>query len=365
MRPAVTGRGGQVGLKLALTGNHRRMNRAERMAHRLDRLQQRRRWLAFPVAVWKKFGDDQAGSLAALIGFYAFTALFPLLLVLVTVLDIVLRNYPALRSQVLDTAYGQIPLIGDQLRHHLGGLDETGPALIFGLLLTLLGARGVAGAAQNALNTLWAVPFSRRPGFPWNQLRGIGLIIGFGLGELITSLLSGLAAGSGQSWARAGAIAISLVLNVGLFWLAFRLATASEVTAWELFPGALMSAVVWQILQLTGTYIIRHQLAHSSALYGTFGLVLGLISWLYLQAQATLYVVEATIVFERKLWPRSLVPPPLTPSDRRAYKLYTTAAQRRPDEEVKASAEAGDQAAAGLGGQPAKAEVTDQPAKGA
>ncbi len=334
------------------------------MAHSLDRLQQRTPWLSFPVAVWKKFGDDQGGSLAALIGFYAFTALFPLLLVLVTVLDIVLRNYPALRSQVLDTAYGQVPLIGDQLRH-LSGLHETGLALVFGLLLTFLGARGVAGAAQNALNTVWAVPFNRRPGFPWNQLRGIGLILGFGIGELITSLLSGLAAGSGQPWARAGAIAISLLLNVGLFWLAFRLATASEITAWELFPGALMSAVVWQVLQLTGTYILRHQLAHSSALYGTFGLVLGLISWLFLQAQVTMYAVEASVVHARKLWPRSLVPPPLTSSDRRADKLYTTAAQRRPDEEVKASAAAGGRPAAGLSGRPAEAEVSDQPAKGA
>jgi membrane protein len=356
MHPTVTSHRGQQGMNPAPAGSHRDMNRAERVAHSLDRLQRRMPWLAFPVAVWKKFGDDQAGSLAALIGFYAFTALFPLLLVLVTVLDIVLRNYPALRSQVLDTAYGQIPLIGDQLKHHVGGLHETGAALVFGLVLTFLGARGVAGAAQNALNTVWGVPFNRRPGFPWNQLRGIGLILGFGLGELITSLLSGLAAGSGEPWARAGAIAISLVLNMGLFWLAFRLATASEITSWELVPGALLSATVWQILQLAGTYIIRHQLSHSSALYGTFGLVLGLISWLYLQAQATLYVVEATIVFERKLWPRSLVPP-LTPSDRRAYRMYTTAAQRRPEEEIRASAGAGDQ--------PARAGARDQPAKGA
>jgi uncharacterized BrkB/YihY/UPF0761 family membrane protein len=208
----------------------------------------------------------------------------------------------------------------------------------------------VACAIQNALNTVWAVPFSRRPGFPWNQLRSIGLILGVGLGELITSVLSGLAAGSGQALAQVGAVAISLFLNIGLFWLAFRLATASEITTRELFPGALLAATVWQVLQLTGTYIIRHQLAHSSALYGIFSLVLGLITWLYLQAQITLFAVEASVVHARRLWPRSLVPPPLTPSDRRAYKLYTTAAQRRPDEEIKMDEEvkrsdAGDQPA--------------------
>src|SRR5438046_7738315 len=98
----------------------------EEMVHAFDRLQQRKPWLAFPVAVWKKFGDDQAGNLAALIAFYAFAALFPLLLVLVTVLDLVLRDFPPLREDVLNTAYGQIPLIGTQLRDHLGGLHETG-----------------------------------------------------------------------------------------------------------------------------------------------------------------------------------------------------------------------------------------------
>jgi membrane protein len=362
-------------MKPALTGSHRHMNRAERVAHSLDRLQQRTPWLSFPVAVWKKFGDDQAGNLAALIAFYAFAALFPLLLVLVTVLDIVLRDVPSLREDLLNTAYSHIPLIGPQLRNHLGGLHETGAALVFGLVLTFLGARGVAGAAQNALNTVWAVPFNRRPGFPWNQLRSIGLIAGVGLGELITLLLSGLAAGTGETAAQAGAVAISLVLNIGLFWLGFRLGTAREITAGELFPGALLSATVWQVLQLTGTYFIRHQLAHSSALYGVFSLVLGLIAWLYLQAQVTMYAVEASVVHARKLWPRSLMPPPLTPSDRRAYKLYATAAQRRPDEEIKASAEAGNQpATAGASdppaparprGQQARAGAGDQSAKGA
>jgi YihY family inner membrane protein len=323
------------------------MNRAERLAHSLDRIQQRQPWLAFPVAVWKKFADDQAGNLAALLAYYAFAALFPLLLVFVTVLDIVLRDFPGLKSRLVSSAYSQIPLIGRQLQHHHGSLRETGPALVIGLVLTFLGARGVAGAAQNALNTVWAVPFTQRPGFPWNQLRSVALVLAVGLGEVGTTLLSGLAAGSGLALAQVGAVAISLVLNVGLFWLAFRLATAHEISTGELFPGALLAAIVWQVLQLTGGYFIRHQLAHSSALYGTFSLVLGLLAWLYLQAQFTLYAVEASVVRARKLWPRSLVPPPLTPSDRRAYKLYTTAAQRRPDEEIKLSAESGDKSAAG------------------
>ncbi len=315
------------------------MNRAEKVAHTVDRIQQGRPWLAFPVAVWKKFGDDQAGNLAALLAYYAFASLFPLLLVFLTVLDIALHNYTALRNDVINSTFSQFPGIGKELVGNVGSPHETGPALAIGLILTFLGARGVAGAAQNALNTVWAVPFSRRPGFPWNQLRSIALIVVVGLGEIITSLLSGLASGAlpGQALARGGAIVISLLLNIGLFWLGFRLATAREITAAELFPGALFSAVIWQVLQLAGGYIIRHQIAHSSATYGVFAIVLGLLAWLFLQAQVMLYVVEGTVVYSRKLWPRSLVPPPLTEEDRRAYMLYATASRRHPDEEIKVS----------------------------
>ena len=313
------------------------MNRAGQAVRTLDRVQQRHGWLAFLVAVWKKFSDDQAGNLAALVAYYGFASLFPLLLVFVTVLDIVLRGDPALRDRVLSTTLAQFPGFHAQLSH-VHSLPATGPALVIGLILTFLGARGVAGAVQNALNTVWAIPYYRRPGFPWSLLRGIAMIIVVGLGLIVTSFLAGVAAGVGHvitgTSGPVGTIAVSLLVNIGLFWLAFRLAAAREVTWREHFPGALMSAIVWQILQLVGGYIVGHQLAHNESLYGIFGIVLGLLAWLYLQAQATLYAVEAAIVRARKLWPRSLAPPPLTPQDRQAYALYAAAGERRADEHI-------------------------------
>src|SRR3984885_14013894 len=141
------------------------MNAAQRALHSVDRLQQRSPWLAFPVAVWKKFGDDQAGNLAALIAYYAFASIFPLLLVLVTVLDLVVRNNEKLRQQLLNCALSQYPGVGDQLKSSVHGLTATGIALVIGLVLTLYGARGIANAMQNAMNSVWAVPQYRRPSF--------------------------------------------------------------------------------------------------------------------------------------------------------------------------------------------------------
>src|SRR6516162_11819505 len=109
-----------------------------------DRFQQRWPWLAFPVAVWKKFGDDQAGNLAALIAYYGFVATFPLLLVFVTVLNITLKNNPTLQHDLLNSALAQYPVVGDQIKNNLHAPNTSGLPLVIAIVLLLLGARGVA-----------------------------------------------------------------------------------------------------------------------------------------------------------------------------------------------------------------------------
>jgi YihY family inner membrane protein len=311
------------------------MNFAQRMLRAADKMQQRQRWLSFAIAASKKFGDDQAGNLAALVAYYAFAAIFPLLLVLVTVLNITLSHDPGLRDRLLTSALAQYPIIGTQLRQNVHGLGETGPALVIGLIFTFLGARGVAAAVQNAFNTAWEVPRPDRPSFPWSLLRSIALILVVGIGQIVTVTISGIAGGAGHllsgAGAHIGAVAVSLLLNLGLFWLGFRLATARTVATRDLRLGAFTAAVAWQVLQLAGGYVVSHALHRSSELYGTFGLVLGLIAWLYLQAQITLYAVEMNVTAVRRLWPRSLFPPPYTRQDLTAYQMYAQAEQRRPE----------------------------------
>jgi YihY family inner membrane protein len=327
-------------LKRGPRGSSTAMNALKKLIAKLDRLQQNRPWLAFPVAVWKKFGDDQAGNLAALIAYYGFASLFPLLLVFVTVLNIVLAHDPALREQVLNSAFSHFPVIGTQLQANASKhtLHGSAPALIIGLILTFLGARGVAAAAQNALNTVWGVPLSRRAGFPWSLLKQLGLILAVGIGLLATTLLSGLAGASasvlGGVAAQIGTVVVSLLLNVGVFWLGFRLAVEREIKARQMLPGAVLSAIVWQILQLLGTYLVSHQVSKSSSVYGVFAVVIGLLAWLFLQAQFTLYAVEANVVGVMRLWPRSVAPPPLTAEDRRAYAMYAQIQERRPEQDV-------------------------------
>jgi Virulence factor BrkB len=159
---------------------------------------------------------------------------------------------------------------------------------------------------------VWGIKKEQRPGFPLSQLLAFALVLTVGIGFIVTTFLSGLAGGAGHllngAVAHVGAVAISLILNVGVFWLSFKIATAWQVPWRELRIGSAIAAICWQALQVVGGYVVSHQLHRASELYGTFGVVLGLLAWLFLQAEVTLYAAEADVVLARRLWPRSVLP---------------------------------------------------------
>src|SRR4051812_6161302 len=148
----------------------------QRVVHRVDDQQQRHPVLAFPFAVVKKFGDDQGGNLAAMLTYYTFLSLFPLLLVLFTVLGFVLHGHPGLQQDIRDSALRDFPIIGNQLGRNVGSVRGSGLALVIGILGTLWGGMGVANAAQDALNRVWGVPIKARPGFLKRVLRSVALL---------------------------------------------------------------------------------------------------------------------------------------------------------------------------------------------
>ncbi len=310
-----------------------RLAKASGLIKTVDRAQQDRPWIAIAVATVQKFSDDRASYLAVLVAYYAFASVFPLLLIAVTILGIIASKNPAVGKHLL-AALHSYPVIGTELSDSMKhGLSGTGIALAVGVLLTLYGARGIANAMQNALNSAWEVPQFRRPRFPKKLLRSLGLIAVIGPGQVITIALSTVAGGAGHfgGIGQIAAVVVSLILNIGLFWLGFRIATAAEVATRDLRLSAILAAVAWQILQLTGGLIVKHA---SNSAYGTFGVVLGLLAWFYLQAQITLIVTELNVVRVRRLWPRALDPPPLTDADWRAYQLYAESRLVRPDLEV-------------------------------
>jgi membrane protein len=301
--------------------------------HALDRFQQRHRRLSFLVAVIKKFTDDQAGQLAALIAYYAFVSLFPLLLVFVTVLGFILQNDPAEEQRILNGALGQIPLIRDQLRLH--SLKGSPAALAIGVVFSLLAGMGITNAAQTAFNRIWHVPFKHRPNFLFARLRGLGVLAILGTMVVVATVAAGfVGAASHGAVAVVAGIVVALLLNLATFLLAFKLLTAAEVGWRDLLPGAVVAAVGWQLLQYFGGYYVNHELKRTSPLYGVFALVLGLLAWLYLGAQLTIFAAETNVVRVRRLWPRSLFGEPLLPADKRALTSSAETEERVNEENV-------------------------------
>ncbi len=322
------------------------MSFIDKTVRRIDGFQQGRPWLGFPVAVMKKFGDDRAGNEAALIAYYGFFSLFPLLLVMVAFLGLVLRGSPELRQSIIDSALSQFPIIGDQIKSNLPALSGRGAgvALGVGTATALWAGLGVMQAAQSALNDVWGVPMKDRPNFAEKRLRGLIMLLLLGSFALASTILAGLGTVEGTVGAalRVASFGGSLLLNLAAFLLAYRVLTDRPLSWRDVLAGAVFAAIAWGVLQAIGSFYVNHQLKNSTQVYGFFGFVLGLLAWIYLGAQVLLLGAEINVVKAKSLWPRSLMPPPLIESDKEALTRQAKVEERRPEQTVEVSFEGGE-----------------------
>ncbi|MGH9103250.1 MAG: YihY/virulence factor BrkB family protein [Acidimicrobiales bacterium] len=318
------------------------MNPIPRVLRAVDLFQRRTPGLNFGYAVLKKFGQDSAGSLAALVAYYGFLSLFPLLLVLITVLGLVAT--PSVQHSVLHSALAQFPIVGNQLTgprgiHSLRAGSVVG--LIIGLIGLVWGSQGICSAAQNAMAGVWNVPQVDRPGYLQRLGRSVEFLAVLLLDVVITTVLAGIATFGGTAWyVRVASGVITFVVDIALYVLAFRVLTPKTIGTRGLVPGASVAGIAWAILQYVGTFLVGHQLKHSSQVYGYFGSILGLLAFLYLAAEITLYAAEGNVVWQRRLFPRALQPP-LTPADRSALADLAREGERRRGDEIHVHLEEG------------------------
>ena len=307
----------------------------DRVVRRADDAQRRRPLLSFPLAVVKRFGEDRAGQLAALIAYYGFFSLFPLLLAFVTLAGLVVRNTDA-QDRLIDTALAQFPVIGDQLRDNI----ETLPGKGIGLALGVAGAlwAGLAGvkAAQNAMDQVWNVPMKRQPNFVKALLRAFLMLITLGVFVVLSTFLGGIAAGVEDAplWVRLVGIAGTALLNVAIFLVAYRVLTVEDVSWSDVWPGAILAGLVWTALQALGGFLIGYRLESANKTYGFFATVVVLMFWIYLGAQVFLMCAEINVVRVKRLWPRALDPERRTPADERALRGHAAVEERREEETV-------------------------------
>jgi membrane protein len=280
------------------------------------------------VAVARKFVDDRAGGLAALIAYYAFFSVFPLLLALTSVLGFWLQDDEQLREEIVDSVFAELPVLGPEIRADVGVLVGSGPALVIGLGLAVWAGLGVALALSRALDRVWGVPRVRRRHFVAARARGLLLLLAMGVTLVASSVAAGAAVAGelGSAVESVVAVALSSGVDVMLIALVFVLATSRQVRLAEVLPGVLLCAGGLLVLQAVGAVYVRATIQRASATYGLFAAVIGLLSWLWLTAQLLLIAAEVNAVRADRLWPRSLGGA-LTDADHRALERAAAMAQ--------------------------------------
>jgi len=305
----------------------------------VDGFQRKHPVIGFPLAVIYKHFDDQGNYLAAIITYYAFIAIFPLMLIASSILGFFLQDNPDLQETLFNSVLSQFPIIGDQLGRP-EGLNGSTSAIVVGGVAALYGAMGLGQASQNAINIAWSVPRNSRPNPFLLRLRSILLLATAGLAVLVVALLTTVASNSDALGTDVGREvgwlikAGSMVVLILVFTLLFRLASARQATWRSTVPGAIAVAVMWQGLQWAGATFVDRVITGASQMNGVFALVLGLIAFIYIAAVMAVLGVELNVVLARKLYPRALLTPftdnvSLTPADQRAYSYYAKAQRHK------------------------------------
>jgi membrane protein len=308
---------------------------AATISHAADAWQRTHPVGGIPVAVLKKFSDDSGSSLAALIAFYAFFSLFPLLLALVSILGFVLEGNPSLRDDVLDTALARIPVIGSQLRNQVEPLQGSAIGLAVGLAGALWAGLGVTLALGRAFADICDVPRVEQPNGLKARARGLAMLAILGVTLVAATAATGVAVGGdlGAGATEVAAVIVSLMVNVVVFVTIFVFLTPRPHSPRELLPGIAIAALGMLALQSIGGWYVDLTISNATGTYGTFALVIGLLSWFLLAAHLLLVAAEVNVVLRWRLWPRSLAGE-LERADRLALRRSAEAARRDRTERI-------------------------------
>jgi YihY family inner membrane protein len=312
------------------------MNPVEKAIRKVDATQRRFTPTAFLFGMVKKYGDDNGGVLVSNLAYSAFVSLFPLLLVLVTILGLVVAGHPSIQKDVTDAVANQIPLLGTTLTGNVHELQRSSTiGLIVGLIVLIYGTTNLAQAGLFTMEQVWNLPGPARPGFIQRLGRAVLFLGLLGAGVIVTTGLASFSTylqGRGF-WFKLLIDLVTAAFGAGMYIGAFRALTPKGVPTRSLLPGAITGGILWTVLQVLGTWLIHHFL-HSNSVYGIFATVLGLLAWIYLAVEITVYCAEINVVLARRLWPRAMVQPPLTEADRASMALQALQNQRRPEQHI-------------------------------
>lgn len=284
------------------------MKSHKKLLDKIDNFQQRHNSSSLMVGIIKKYLKDNGSKLSIQLTYTTFVTAFPLLLLLITLLTLVASSDPSIKKDVLDSTFSQFPVVGNQLKNNIHVLKKDSiVSLVVSLLILIYGCTSLATSGRYVMEEVWDADKSLKLNFIHRFIMAIKFLIVLGIGLAITTALSGYSAyGRHNVYIGLSAELLAIAANVVIYYAAFKVLTPKIIKGEDLIPGAVFGGIAWSILQAFGSYIVAHYLRNDNATYGAFGAVLGLVAWLYLGAELTVFAAEVNTVIKQKLWPVSL-----------------------------------------------------------
>ncbi len=320
---------------IQLTDNKQAGKFYNQLLSRLDDLQMKHKSLSFGYALIKKYSQDQGGNQAALITYYGFLSLFPLLVAALSFAQLAIFKNAHLKSSISSALNNYFPLVGHQLQSNVHGLGKAGIALGISILVTIYGAKGVSSILRQAMDGIWQVPRANRAGGVKGIIRSLAVIFIGGAGFIVSGILSSYGAGrSSMVGLRILSLTISFLLTYAVLLVVLKLSVSVKTPIRNFYVGTAVATVGLQIIQAAGGFVITHELGHFSSLYGSLAIVFVVLFWIYLQARVLLYAAEIDTILYFNLWPRSITGFRRTVADQKALKMYVKRAELTNDENI-------------------------------
>src|SRR5262245_42050205 len=243
---------------------------------------------------------DSERRLAAEVTYYTFFSLFPLLMVFVTVVGALFDQKTS--DQIVNSVLAQFPVIGGDIIDNIGSPQGRGFAAFVGIVLALWAGSHAFESFEHAIFVVWEGPGAAPLGMVKSRMRAFLLMGILGGAVLVTTIVGSLLAAMSilPGLVKPVSFLVSLALNTGVILVVFRVLAPGERSWRSQLPGAVVGGIGWTILQTAGAYFVRYFVKGASDTYGTFAVVIGLLTWINIQIRLILYAAELNSVLAER-----------------------------------------------------------------
>ncbi|RZS90284.1 membrane protein [Motilibacter rhizosphaerae] len=252
----------------------------------------------------KHYGTVRGGQLAGAVTYFGFLSFFPLVAVAFSVIGYVSDAYPDAKANLTSSINSTFPgLIGtDPGKINLDTISSAKAGVgIIGLVTLLLSGLAWLDALREALRQMWGLA-PEKANVVVKKVTDVFVLVVLGGLVLVSTALSSFATSfsetalgwvglQGNTWAllalKVLGTVIALAGDAVVLVFVFSRLPGHKLPWRNVLHGAVLGAVVIEILKLLGTYLVGK--TTSNALYGAFAIIIGLLVWINFICRAVMY----------------------------------------------------------------------------